>query len=118
MEPGYGERREEALKMASIKTFFIIKAIKPVIIIIFFIEKLIVTHSTFARPIKSYTMLFCSMCTLIVVRIVQFKLDTRNGSSMNGQHSASKESVVGTLVWLPILHDYNIWIDFNKLNFA
>lgn len=32
VEPGYGERREEALKMASIKTFFIIKTIKPVII--------------------------------------------------------------------------------------
>jgi len=30
VEPGYGERREEALKMASIKTFFIIKTIKPV----------------------------------------------------------------------------------------
>ncbi|XP_026816206.1 adenylate cyclase type 3 [Rhopalosiphum maidis] len=29
VEPGYGERREEALKMASIKTFFIIKTIKP-----------------------------------------------------------------------------------------
>jgi len=34
VEPGYGERREEALKMASIKTFFIIKTIKPVITII------------------------------------------------------------------------------------
>lgn len=31
VEPGYGERREEALKMASIKTFFIIKTLKPVI---------------------------------------------------------------------------------------
>ncbi|XP_050527250.1 adenylate cyclase type 3 isoform X2 [Daktulosphaira vitifoliae] len=29
VEPGYGERREEALKMANIKTFFIIKVIKP-----------------------------------------------------------------------------------------
>jgi hypothetical protein len=34
VEPGYGERREEALKMASIKTFFIIKTIKPVIHIV------------------------------------------------------------------------------------
>lgn len=35
VEPGYGERREEALKMASIKTFFIIKTIKPVMYIMY-----------------------------------------------------------------------------------
>ncbi|XP_050439426.1 adenylate cyclase type 3 [Adelges cooleyi] len=29
VEPGYGEKREEALRMAGIKTFFIIKTIKP-----------------------------------------------------------------------------------------
>lgn len=39
MEPGFGERREEALKMAGIKTFFITKTIKPVI-----------NHSDFLLP--------------------------------------------------------------------
>lgn len=39
VEPGYGERREEALKMASIKTFFIIKAIKPVISLNLYVTK-------------------------------------------------------------------------------
>jgi len=30
VEPGLGEKREEALRMAGIKTFFIVKALKPV----------------------------------------------------------------------------------------
>lgn len=30
VEPGYGEKREEALRLAGIKTFFIVKAKKPV----------------------------------------------------------------------------------------
>ncbi|XP_065226865.1 adenylate cyclase type 3 [Planococcus citri] len=29
VEPGYGEKREEALRLAGIKTFFIVKALKP-----------------------------------------------------------------------------------------
>lgn len=30
VEPGFGEKREEALRLAGIKTFFIVKALKPV----------------------------------------------------------------------------------------
>lgn len=35
MEPGFGEKREEALRLAGIKTFFIVKALKPVCILEF-----------------------------------------------------------------------------------
>ena len=30
VEPGYGEKREETLRMAGIKTYFIVKTLKPV----------------------------------------------------------------------------------------
>lgn len=31
VEPGYGERREESLRIAGLKTYFITKVLKPVI---------------------------------------------------------------------------------------
>lgn len=34
VEPAYGEKREEALRMAGIKTYFIVKVLKPVSVVI------------------------------------------------------------------------------------
>lgn len=87
VEPGYGERREEALKMASIKTFFIIKTIKPVI-------KLLFTH--IFHPVVILFFLYFFLTVVCLFFSLQFKMDVQNGS-LTDQNSASKESVVSIL---------------------
>lgn len=90
VEPGYGERREEALKMASIKTFFIIKTIKPVI-------KLLFTH--IFHPVVDLFFYFIFFSTVVCLFLsLQFKMDVQNGS-LTDQNSASKESVVSISIF-------------------
>lgn len=70
MEPGFGEKREEALRLAGIKTFFIVKALKPVCILEF-TEKITIFFSL-VKTMDFFPPLFLLLFTLYLTISVFF----------------------------------------------
>lgn len=55
VEPAYGEKREEALRIAGLKTYFIKKVLKPVSVMVLLVNRRNILHYLNIHSTYTYT---------------------------------------------------------------